>query len=164
MVLLGLLLVAAAAVFGTELVLSNTQTTTGEAFDQTVAGMTAGEFFLVGAGTGLVLCLGLLMMFGGIGRRRARRAKAKHAITESRNEVRTTENELASLADENERLRRELEEERRNRETMGGVAVPPGLADTTYEPYPGAGNQPHSEPVQDEGHDRTMASRLRGEV
>lgn len=164
MVLLGLLLAAAAAVFGTELVLSNTQTTTGEAFNQTVAGMTAGEFFLVGAGTGLALCLGLLMIFGGLGRSRARRSRAKHAVAESRQEVRATESELTSLADENERLRRELDEERRNRETMGGVAVPPALADTTYEPYPGAGNQPHSEPVQDEGRDRSMASRMRGEV
>lgn len=137
MVLIGLLLVAAAALAGTEVVLSNTQTTTGEAFGRTAAGVTAGEFFLIGAGCTLVLVLGLLMMFGGLARTRRRQASAKHAIKRKQREVETTESELVTVADENERLRRELDVERLNRESLGGVAVPPELADTSFEPYPG---------------------------
>lgn len=154
MVLIGLLLVAAAAVLGSEIVLSNTQTTTGEAFNQTAAGVTAGEFFLGGAGTALLLVLGLLMMFGGISRRRRRRAHSRHAMTEQRREVETTENELSDVGEENERLRRELQQERLHRETLGGVQVPPELADTSFEPYPGMANQAMPEPERAETRTR----------
>lgn len=161
MVVLGLLLVAAAAVFGTEAVLSNPQTTTGEAFNQTAAGVSAAEFFLAGAGTGLLLLLGLLMIFGGFGRRRAHRAQVRHAVSEQRREVEMTEGELAAVAEENDRLRRELEEERLDRETMGGVAVPPGLADTRFEPYPGMATQAMPEPAPADERER-LTTRTRG--
>lgn len=136
MALLGLLLVAAAAVFGTEVVLSNTQTTTGEAFTQAVAGLSAGEFFLAGAGAALVLALGLWMIAHSIGRTRARRAQARHAIDAKQAEIRETESELSSVAAENERLRAELAQERRDQLTMGGAVVPPmpvGTGGTAYD-------------------------------
>jgi hypothetical protein len=135
MVVLGLLLVAAAAVFGTEVVLSNTQTTDGEAFTEVVEGLSAGEFFLIGAGTALALVIGLMLMVSGLGRGRARRAQAKHRARRQRDEIHETESELSSVAEENERLRAELAAERRDRLTMGGAAVPPPMADgdTAYD-------------------------------
>jgi ABC-type nickel/cobalt efflux system permease component RcnA len=125
MVVLGLLLVAAAAVFGTEMVLSNTDVTTAEAFNETVANVSAAEFFLVGAACALALCLGLWLISHGIGRSRRRRAMARHAVNEKTTALRETEGELTGIAEENERLRAELAEERRNRLTMGGAVVPP---------------------------------------
>jgi ABC-type nickel/cobalt efflux system permease component RcnA len=125
MVVLGLLLVAAAAVFGTEMVLSNTDFTNAEAFNETVSNVSAAEFFLIGAGTALALCLGLWMIARGIARTRHRRAAARHAVAEKTTALRETEGELNGIAEENERLRAELAEERRNRLTMGGAVVPP---------------------------------------
>ena len=125
MVVLGLLLVAAAAVFGTEMVLSNTDVTNAEAFNETVNGISAAEFFLIGAGTALALCLGLWLISHGFGRARRRRATARHAVQEKTTALRETEGELTGIAEENERLRAELAEERRNRLTMGGAVAPP---------------------------------------
>lgn len=161
MIVLGVLLVAIAAVAGTEVVLSNTQTTTGEAFDQTVTGMSAGEFFLAGAAFALVLVTGLLMIFGGITRTRRRRIESRHAVVRKQREVESTVDELAEVAEENERLRRELAAERLNRDTMGGVAVPPDLADSRFEPYPGMETQALPEPVQPvEEREKTKTRRI----
>jgi len=135
MVVLGLLLVAAAAVFGTEMVLSNTDFTTAEAFNETVSGISAAEFFLIGAATALALCLGLWLIARGIARGRNRRVTARHAVDEKTTALRETEGELSGVAEENERLRAELAEERRNRLTMGGAVVPPPVTEdgTAYD-------------------------------
>jgi hypothetical protein len=123
MAILGLLLMAAAAVIGTEIVVSNTQFTNAEAFNRVVEGVTAGGFFLAGVIAGAVFLLGLALLLGGVGRGRRRRVSRREAVSE----VSTTADTLAA---ENDSLRRELAEERLNRATLGGVAVPAGTPDS----------------------------------
>jgi hypothetical protein len=123
MAIIGLLLMAAAVTFGIELVVSNTQFTTGEVFTRTVEGVTAGGFFLTGVIAGAVFLLGLAMLLGSLGRGRRKRAQRREVVGE-------TQSTLSDLSEENAQLRRELADERRNRETLGGVAVPPAMAGT----------------------------------
>ncbi len=108
MVVLGLLLVVIAAVVGIDIVAENTTGTNGMIFQQTVTGLSLGGIFLAGAITALVLALGLWLMLGGLARSRRKRVARRSVIRE-------TESQKESLAAENERLARQLEEERQSR-------------------------------------------------
>lgn len=149
MVLLGLLLIAAAAVVGVEVVRVNMTATDVSAFGTTITGYSLGSLFLAGVAAGVLACLGLWMIKAGLARSRRRRLERKNIVNERETIVTEKESELDDLAVENERLRAEIEAERRERLTMGGVAVPPGvdgsygdqISDTVYkervaEPYP----------------------------
>ena len=141
MVLLGLLLIAAAAVVGVEVVRVNMVATDVEAFGTTITGYSLGSLFLAGVAAGVLACFGLWLMKAGFSRRRHRRMELKNVVNERETIVTEKETELDGLAEENERLRAEIEAERRERLTMGGVAVPPGvdgsygdqISDTVYK-------------------------------
>lgn len=103
MAVLGFLLIVLAAVVGTDIVLENTESVTGELFAQTVTGLSLGGVFLAGAVAALIFALGLWMLFAGLARGRRRRAAQRAAI-------RQREAQRESLAEENARLARALEE------------------------------------------------------
>lgn len=129
MAILGLLLIAAAVAAGVEFGLSNLGDSGFEAFEQTFTTTTAGIFGL-GAATMAVAAFGWMLVAHSLRRRRRTKYEARHRETGERlNEVDSTN---AELAEENERLRNELMEERRAAATMGGVAVPPGVGDVGY--------------------------------
>lgn len=134
MAILGLLLLAAAAVLGVETALSNRgDFMTVEAFDRTYS-LTMSELFLVGTAVGAAALLGLWMLFGSIARSRRRRMVAKHRVRaeDTQTELTNVGQTAAELAEENDRLRNELAAERRAAATMGGVAVPPGAGNVAY--------------------------------
>lgn len=134
MVILGLLLLAGAAVLGVETALSNRgDFMTVEAFDRTYT-LAMSELLLAGIACGAAAVLGLWMIVGSIARGRRRRVTAKHRLRaeESQTELSTVGQTAAELAEENDRLRNELAAERRAAATMGGVAVPPGAGNVAY--------------------------------
>jgi|SRR5664279_67280 hypothetical protein len=105
MVVLGLLLILAAVVLGTDIVLENTHHTGGTIFNQTVSSLSLGGIFLAGAITALVLALGLWLVLGGASRNRRKAAARKSTLRE-------TQTQKETLAEENARLARQLEQER----------------------------------------------------
>ncbi len=125
MAILGLILFVAAVGTGVELAVSNRAAVGGEAFGYTIASASPMAFLIVGALLTLVATLGMFMITGALERRRHRHLAAKHRVRET---VDTNE----ALVEENEELRNELLTERRQRDTLGGVAVPPGTGDVAY--------------------------------
>ena len=105
MVVLGLLLLLASGVLTVGVVLDSTDAASASAFGQSATGLTGGGLFLAGVITGAVAILGLTMVLAGASRGRARRAARKR-------EMRDAVDERETLAEENERLRRELETSR----------------------------------------------------
>jgi hypothetical protein len=102
MVVLGLLLVLAAGALTVGVVVANTDSATVSAFGQSLSGLTLGGLFLAGAITGAVAILGLTMMLAGMARRRARRVGLRRQMRDERQEKET-------LAEENARLRSQLD-------------------------------------------------------
>ena len=85
MVLVGLLLILACAVVGTDFVIQNTATIHVDFFGQTL-NMTPGALFLIGAGVGLVFALGVAMMVDSTRRRsRVRDTHRENAALRERN-------------------------------------------------------------------------------
>jgi len=105
MVVLGLLMIIIAVLFGADVVFENTASATGKMFHQSVSNLSLGGIFLAGAVTALVLALGLWLVFGGAARKRRKRAARKTTLKE-------TQAERETLAEENARLARQLEQER----------------------------------------------------
>jgi hypothetical protein len=101
-VVLGLLLLVLSGLLTAGMVLQNTDPASVTLFGHAVSGLTIGGIFAAGAATGAVALLGLLMMLGGARRRRARRVGLKQQVREVRDE-------RESLAEENARLKSELE-------------------------------------------------------
>ncbi len=128
-IVLGLVLVALAAVAGTEIFLSNTQETTAEAFNQTLANVSLGGFFLAGALTVLVLLFGISLINSGASRSRRRRGERKETDARQRDIKENAEKERVAAVEEADRLREELAQERMNSATLGGVVPPPDIDD-----------------------------------
>jgi multisubunit Na+/H+ antiporter MnhC subunit len=134
MVILGLLLLAAAVVAGTEMTISNY----GPDVSFEVFGLGFGAplatVFLLGAITMAVATLGTFLVTGALQRRREVRTTGKHRATieETQTRLGDVERENVELAEENERLRTELADRQRAEATMGGVAVPPGVGNVAY--------------------------------
>ena len=133
MAILGLLLLAAAAVIGVETAASNRETVIVETFG-TFSAVPMGVVFLAGALVATLALLGLFMITGTFQRRRHLRATAKHRMRDEEASTRLTDTDStnAELVEENDRLRAELAAERRAAATMGGVAVPPGVGNVAY--------------------------------
>jgi hypothetical protein len=104
-VVLGLLLLVLSGLLTAGMVLQNTDPAAVSLYGHAVTGVTIGGLFAAGVVTGAVALLGLIMMLGGARRRRARRVGLKQ-------EVRDVRVERETLAEENARLRRELETSR----------------------------------------------------
>ena len=133
MVILGLLLLAAAGVVGTEMAISNP---TGVPFEVFGNGYTVPVYavFLLGALLMTVAILGAFMITGALQRRRVVRHDAKHRVRVEDYETRVAELERsnAELIAENDRLNGVVADHERAVATMGGVAVPPGVGDVAY--------------------------------
>lgn len=97
MVALGLVLLVLSGAVALGVVLSNTDPVSASAFGVTLSDVTIGGFFLVGAVTGVVFMLGLVMMAAGASRRRARRVHTKRVVTGVRSEKEQLEAENAEL-------------------------------------------------------------------
>jgi hypothetical protein len=105
MILLGLLLVLACTAMAVDAVVQNGHVLHATAFNQPIDHLTLGGIFIAGAVLGIVFALGVLLITGGLGRSRRRRAERIAALRES-----SADSE--ALRKHNERLERELEDQR----------------------------------------------------
>jgi len=105
MILLGLLLMCACTAMAVDAVVQNGHVTHATAFNQPIDHLTLGGLFIAGAVVGIVFALGVLMLTGGFGRARRRRAERRAVYRE-------TAAETDALRAHNERLERELEDQR----------------------------------------------------
>lgn len=115
MVVLGLILLVLCVVLGAGIVLSNTDPSSAEAFGVSLANVSIGGLFLLGAALGAVAMLGLGLMLIGAARKRTRKLRMKREVKEVRSEQET-------LAEENARLQAQLEAERSPYPADGEVA------------------------------------------
>ena len=121
MVALGLVLLVLCALLGAGIALSNTDPASAEAFGVSLSNVSIGGLFLVGAVVGAVAMLGLGLMLVGAARKRAKKVAMQR-------EVASVRGEQESLAEENARLQRELEQQRADAATY-----PAGGADAQGE-------------------------------
>lgn len=101
MVVLGLFLLVVAGVVTAAMVLQNTDASMASVFGQAVDSTTGG-LFLAGVITGAIAILGVMLMLAGLARRRARRVGLKRQVRDARGE-------RESLAEENARLKSQLD-------------------------------------------------------
>jgi hypothetical protein len=130
MAVIGLLLVLAVAIGGAELLVSNTGSYDLELFGRTVENVPLGGIFLAGALGMLALLFGLMMLTSGVGAARRRRTERTAELKRHKQSATALQEALAETADENDRLRRAMAEERLAQDTLGGVAVPPQVVNT----------------------------------
>ena len=102
MVAVGLVLVVLSGLLAVGVLLSNTDPIVASAFGLTMSNISLGEFFLLGAGSGLVFALGLAAAASGSTRRRAKRRGLKNDV-----EAERSEREL--LEEQNTLLREQLQ-------------------------------------------------------
>lgn len=102
MVVLGLLLVLLSGLLAAGIALSNTDPVVASAYGLSLSNISLGGFFAVGAATGLLFGLGLVIMAGGASRRRAKRRELKERVARERERH-------ESLAQENAALQEQLE-------------------------------------------------------
>ena len=105
MIVLGAVLLVLCLLLGAGIALSNTDTTSAEAFGVTLSNVTLGGLFLVGVAVGALAMLGLALMVAGAARKRAKSKAMRH-------QVQSVHGERETLAEENARLAAELERER----------------------------------------------------
>jgi multisubunit Na+/H+ antiporter MnhC subunit len=133
MVVIGLLLLAAAVTAGVEFGLSNLGDVGFEVFGTSFTAPLA-TVFILGALTMAVATLGTFLVTGAFQRRLHHRYEGKRRLAREETDTKLTEYDrtTADLVEENDRLRAELNEERRAAATLGGVAVPPGAGNVAY--------------------------------
>jgi hypothetical protein len=107
MMIIGLLLMAAAVVAGTGVVIGNTDKTSFDVFNVEFVNLSEAGIFLLGAATGAVLLIGLWMMGAGLRKSRRRRLEVKQARREREEVLRQQEEERRDLETERERLAEE---------------------------------------------------------
>jgi hypothetical protein len=105
-IIIGLVLLIVAAVFGLDLIWKNHDTIRSPAlFGQTLGIHNAAEFFIIGAIAGAILLLGIAMILAGL---RRKGAKAKQYRAE-RKEARNARRDRDQAQEENDELRRRLD-------------------------------------------------------
>jgi hypothetical protein len=108
MIIIGLVLLIAAAGFGLDLVWKNQYSVRSpELFGQTLGIHNAAVFFVIGAITGAALLLGLALLLAGL-RRKGSKARQRR---QDRREARNASLERDRAQEENEKLRRQLEQD-----------------------------------------------------
>ena len=106
MIIIGLVLLIVAAVFGLDLIWKNHYTIRSPAlFGQTLGIHNAAEFFIIGAIAGAILLLGIAMILAGL---RRKGAKARQHRAE-RKEARNADRDHGQARGENDELRRRLD-------------------------------------------------------
>lgn len=113
MIILGLLLLVVAVIFGLDLIWKNHFTIRSPAlFGQTLGIHNAAEFFILGAITGAVLLLGIAMALAGM-RRKGTKAKQHRAqrkeASNARHDRDRAQAERDRVREENEKLHRRLD-------------------------------------------------------
>ncbi|MDQ1643331.1 MAG: hypothetical protein QOJ90_2682 [Actinomycetota bacterium] len=137
MLVLGLLLILLAAGLTIGAAYDGSESATvellGYSFDTTVAGV-----FFTGAGTMLLLLLGVWLLTASMGRARRRRAERKQLKARHRDSVTQLEQERNELRAENERLAQERAVEPVPAESTAVDAAPEDtvLANRTHQPVP----------------------------
>ncbi len=123
MIIIGLVLLVAAAVFGLDLIWKNHYAMRSPAlFGQTLGIHNAAVFFIIGAITGAVLLLGIAMILSGL-RRKGTKAKQHR---QERKEAKNAARERDKAQQENEKLRDQLGHDRHDddtRTTSGGATA-----------------------------------------
>jgi flagellar biosynthesis/type III secretory pathway M-ring protein FliF/YscJ len=105
-IIIGLVLLIVAAVFGLDLIWKNHYTVRSPAlFGQTLGIHNAAEFFIIGAIAGAILLLGIAMMLAGL-RRKAVKARRHRA---ERKEARNAGRDREQAQEENDELRSRLD-------------------------------------------------------
>jgi hypothetical protein len=108
MIIIGLVLLIAAAGFGLDLVWKNQYSVRSpELFGQTLGIHNAAVFFVIGAITGAVLLVGVALLLAGL-RRKGSKARQRR---QDRREARNASLERDRAQEENEKLRRQLEQD-----------------------------------------------------
>ncbi len=108
MIIIGLVLLIAAAVFGLDLIWKNQYTMRSPAlFGQTLGIHNAAAFFIIGVITGAVLLLGIAMMLAGT-RRKGIKARQRRA---ERKEAKNAGRDRDKAQEENEKLHRQLNDD-----------------------------------------------------
>jgi hypothetical protein len=106
-IITGLVLLIVAAVFGLDLIWKNQYTIRSPAlFGQTLGIHNAAEFFIIGAIAGAILLLGVAMILTGL-RRKSTKARQHRA---ERKEARNAGRDRDKAQEENDKLRRRLDE------------------------------------------------------
>jgi uncharacterized membrane protein len=106
-IIIGLVLLIVAAVFGLDLIWKNQYTIRSPAlFGQTLGIHNAAEFFIIGAIAGAILLLGVAMILTGL-RRKSTKARQHRA---ERKEARNAGRDRDKAQEENDKLRRRLDE------------------------------------------------------
>jgi hypothetical protein len=119
-IIIGLVLLIAAAVFGLDLIWKNHYTIRSPAlFGQTLGIHHAAELFIIGAITGAVLLLGIAMMMAGM-RRKGTKAKQHRA---ERKEARNARRDRDQAQEENEKLRHRLDDTDAGTHSSGATAA-----------------------------------------
>ncbi|MEP6696633.1 MAG: hypothetical protein ABJA34_07120 [Pseudonocardiales bacterium] len=119
MLILGLLLLVAAAVLTLGVLVAPTARVNVELFGHLYKNVSAAELFVIGLCTGVVLLVGLVLFFSG-SRRGARKRKARRA------EDNANRSRESDLQEENARLARELAQQRRSGPASSPPATPSG--------------------------------------
>ena len=120
MIIIGLVLLIAAAVFGLDLIWKNHYAMRSPAlFGQTLGIHNAAEFFVVGAVTGAVLLLGIALLLAGM-RRKGTKARQHRA---QRKEARNAARERDQAQEENEKLHRQLDHDDAGTSSPGATAA-----------------------------------------
>ncbi|MGB9377460.1 MAG: hypothetical protein WCB04_08105 [Mycobacteriales bacterium] len=135
MLILGLLLLLVAVLLTAGMLLGNTGAVAVEVFGFKVSVFSIGELFTIGVATGIIAGLSLGLVLSGM-----RRASRKRR--ERRAELKTKRSREQELQDENARLARELEQQRRSA-GPGSAVNPPTRPETSpgdpaARPSPGA--------------------------
>jgi hypothetical protein len=108
MIIIGLVLLIAAAGFGLDLVWKNQYSVRSpELFGQTLGIHNAAVFFVIGAITGAALLVGIALLLAGL-RRKGSKARQRR---QDRREAKNASLERDRAQEENEKLRRQLEQD-----------------------------------------------------
>ncbi|HEX5298848.1 MAG TPA: hypothetical protein VFW50_17840 [Streptosporangiaceae bacterium] len=120
MIIIGLVLLIAAGVFGLDLIWKNHYPVRSPAlFGQTLGIHHAAELFIVGAIAGAVLILGIAMILAGL-RRKGAKAKQHRA---DRKEARNAGRDRDQAQEENDKLRRRLGHDDESSHSSGATAA-----------------------------------------
>ena len=120
MIVIGLVLLIGAAVFGLDLIWKNHYPIRSPAlFGQTLGIHNAAGFFIIGAIAGAALLLGIVMMLAGLRRKGAKARRHRADRTEARNAGR----DLDRAQEENDELRRRIDEHDDSARSSGATAA-----------------------------------------
>ncbi len=131
MIILGIILIVAAAVFGADMGFANNFTVPDLTIFGQSLGITNGRaFFVIGVIVGAAIMLGISLLLGGM-RRKGAKAVSRH---KERKAAKHTEDDRESLRSDNESLRQQLDAEHRADRQPAQSATPVDSGDGSTRP------------------------------